>query len=99
MKLFSWLITVPLVIICVLFAVNNRQLVSVDLWPFDYMLSSPLYIMTLGAFFLGFLFGGVWFWMLGLRHRWDKRRLTKEVGKLKTQLTDEKAKSVSVTPT
>lgn len=97
MKILSWLLTLPVLLACVFFAVSNRQDVTVDLWPFDYVLSTPLYVATLGAFFAGLLCGALWFWLINLRHRWDKHRLTKEVDKLKTKLDEEKAKTPAVT--
>lgn len=94
MKIFYWLITVPVILLCVFFAVSNRQDVTVDLWPLDYIMTSPLYVMTLGAFFCGFLFGALMFWVSSLRHRWERHRLSREVAKLKTQLEAEKSKNV-----
>lgn len=92
MKILSWLITLPLLAFCVVFAVSNRQLVTVDLWPLDYVVSTPLYLIALGSLFSGFLLGAAVFWIASLRHRWDKRKLSKQVDKLKTQLSEEKAK-------
>lgn len=86
MKFLSWLITLPIILVCAAFAVSNRQDVTVDLWPFDYVVTSPLYIMTLGAFFAGLLVGSLLFWLSSLKHRWDKRVLKKQVNKLQTQL-------------
>jgi uncharacterized integral membrane protein len=94
MKFTSWLFTIPIIIVCVVFAVSNRQEVTIDLWPLDYIVTSPLYVLTLGFFFCGFLFGSLLFWLTSLRHRWDKRKLSKQVDKLKTQLDDEKSKKV-----
>lgn len=92
MKILSWLFTLPFVLFCVFFAVNNRQIVTVDLWPFDALISTPLYLISLGGLFIGFLLGATFFWFASLRHSWDKRKLTKEVDKLKTKLNEEKAK-------
>lgn len=94
MKFISWLLSIPLLLACVFFAVSNRQDVTVDLWPFDYVLTAPLYIMSLGAFFGGLFLGAMWFWALGLRHRFAKHRLAKEVNKLKTYMPPEQPKTV-----
>jgi integration host factor subunit beta len=76
----------------VVFAVANRQAVSLDMWPFATKIEAPLYILTLGTFFAGFLAGGIGFWLSSLRHIWDKWRMNKKIGRLKGELDGEKAK-------
>lgn len=98
MKFLSWLLTLPLAVLCIFFAVSNRQDVTIDLWPLDAVLVTPLYVITLGTLFSGFLLGALWFWLLNLRHRWDKHRLGKQVEKLTSQLNGEKAKQRTTPP-
>jgi uncharacterized integral membrane protein len=92
MKILSWLLTLPIILICVIFAVTNRQVVALDLWPFVLKLEAPLYVLTLGTFFAGFLVGGLGFWLSSLSHMWEKHRMRKKIGKLKGELDEEKAK-------
>ncbi|NNE84727.1 MAG: LapA family protein, partial [Alphaproteobacteria bacterium] len=44
MKRLRWLITVPLALILIVFAVNNRHLVDVSLWPLGIVISLPLFV-------------------------------------------------------
>ena len=94
MKFHSWLLSLPFLIICVLFAVNNRQEITIDCWPLDYDIKTPLFVITLGGFLLGMIVGAGWLWFAGLRTHWDKRKLSKQVNKLQSILTEEKAKSL-----
>lgn len=99
MKFLSWLITIPVVVFCVLFAVSNRQEVMVDLWPTGYVLGAPLYLISLGGFALGFLLGALIFWLAGLGTRLSRRHLAKEVEKLKKELLEARSKgSSALTP-
>ncbi len=95
MRFISWLFSVLIILVCACFAVSNKQDITVDLWPVGYVITSPLYIVTLGTFFGGFLLGSFLFWMAGLGHRWEKRRLAKQVAKLKLQLEQEVAKNTA----
>lgn len=70
MKYLSWIITLPLLAIAVIFAVNHRQTVTIDLWPLPLAVEPPMYLIVLGAIFVGFLLGGgvVW-WSQGRNRR------------------------------
>ena len=58
MKYILWIITLPLVIIAAAFAVANRGLVEINLWPFE-VLTLPFYLVLLVSLFVGFVLGGV----------------------------------------
>ncbi|MBM3547283.1 MAG: DUF1049 domain-containing protein [Alphaproteobacteria bacterium] len=51
------LVTLPLTLIVIAFAISNRGLVAVGLWPFDVKAEMPIYLLALGALLLGFLAG------------------------------------------
>ncbi|HVY12522.1 MAG TPA: LapA family protein [Alphaproteobacteria bacterium] len=95
MRFLSWLITLPILIFCVVFSVNNRQEVTVDLWPTDYVLSAPLYLVTLGSFLTGFLAGALIFWLVSLHPRWERRRLNAQVARLERELAEAQMKNAS----
>lgn len=63
MKHVSWIVTVPLMVVLVVFAVVNRQSVTLDLWPLDMSLRLPLFILLLGSLFVGLLVGGTAAWL------------------------------------
>jgi uncharacterized integral membrane protein len=73
-KHLSWIITVPLLAIAVIFAVNHRQTVEIDLWPLPIAVAPPFYLIVLGAIFVGFLLGGLVVWWSQGRHRRRERR-------------------------
>jgi uncharacterized integral membrane protein len=95
MRFLSWLITLPVIVLCVLFAVSNRQEVNLDLWPTGYVLTAPLYLISLGCLVLGFFSGALIFWLGGLGARLQRRYLTKEVEKLKRELAEAKTPRIS----
>lgn len=75
MRHLSWIITVPLLVIAVVFAVANRKTVAIDLWPLPVTLEPPFYLVVLVAVFVGFLAGGVVVWLSGGRRRRRAREL------------------------
>lgn len=89
MKLLSWIISIPLLVIGVVFAVVNRQNVDVLVWPFGIELQAPLFLVILVALFLGFLIGGLlaWFSAQATRRR-QKRRQNEQIRSLERQLED-----------
>jgi uncharacterized integral membrane protein len=95
MKFLSWLITLPVVVLCVLFAVSNRQEVNLDLWPTGYVLSAPLFLISLGCLALGFFSGALLFWLGGLGTRLQRHHLSKEVERLKRELAEAKTPRIS----
>ena len=77
MKKLRWLITIPLALILIVFAVNNRHLVDVSLWPLDFIISWPLFIFVYIGVFAGFLAGAVVAWTSAAqRHRRARQRRT-----------------------
>lgn len=91
MKRLSWLITLPVLIVVVVFAVNNRTAVVFDLWPAGLTVALPLYLTVLVAVVVGFIAGGgvVWFSSTPLRRTVRRQRhrlrdLEREVAKQKT---------------
>lgn len=71
MRRFTWIISLPVTIVIVLFAVMNRELVTLNLWPLPWDLAAPLYLLTLGCILFGFLFGLLVMW---LSHSGSRRR-------------------------
>lgn len=69
MKHLTWIITLPLTIAALVFAIANRQSVTLDLWPFEIELSAPLFIVVLLSLFVGFLVGGMIAWFSAGRTR------------------------------
>ncbi len=98
MKFLSSILALLLIIVSVVFAVNNRAVIALDLWPAPYTLNAPVYIVTVGCFFVGFFLGALIFWLSGLGPRWQRRSLAKETERLKTALQEERSKNTTAYP-
>ena len=91
-RVVTAIIVVPLLIVLVLFAVANRQIVTIAVDPFDYehpafALTAPLFILIFVLIAVGMAIGGVlaWFGQRGWRAR--ARRSESEVRALREQLS------------
>jgi len=58
-----WLITLPLAIVLVVFAVNNRGFAEVDLWPLGLVVSWPLFVFVFLGVGAGLLLGWFFAWI------------------------------------
>ncbi len=63
MNRLAWIVTAPIALLVILFALMNRQEVSLSLWPLPWDISAPLFLFTLGAVVFGFLFGALVTWI------------------------------------
>lgn len=95
MKLLHWVVTVPVAVAAVLFAVMNRTPVTIDLWPLPWRIEAPTFLILLGSLAFGLLLGVLLAWLTGgikrrrmreLAH--DNHRLTTELQELRRQAAD-----------
>ena len=96
-KIILAVIVVPLAIVMIVFAVANRQAITVSLDPFDstnpaYSVTLPLFLIIFAILILGVIVGGVAAWLRQASWRRAARRLDNEV----RQLRDEIAKLQSM---
>ena len=72
-----WIITLPLALILVIFAINNRHIIELSLWPFYYTIQWPLYVFLYISLIVGFLIGAFLIWVSGIqvkmRYHWLKK--------------------------
>ena len=99
MKLIHWLVTLPLAIIIVLFAVSNRDGVTVTFWPIPVAIEAPLYLIVLLALAVGFLVGELVAWINGRHHRRHARRRARRIEELERELGATQAKLPKHEPT
>lgn len=82
MKYFLWLITLPLTLVAVVFAIANRHAVMIDLWPLEFEppLELPLFLILLATLLTGFVLGGAVTWLsaAGARGRARRERMRAE---------------------
>ena len=93
MRFFNTFIAVVVTVLVVLFAVSNRQLVTVEIWPFPFQISLGLYAVILLAVLLGFIAGGIGAWMAGGKRRRDHRATRRHVKQLEESLARHMAAS------
>lgn len=77
LRILSWIITVPLALLVLDFALSNRGDVTVSFWPSDLEISLPLSILLLGVWLIGLFMGQLMGWFSSFARRIETRRLKK----------------------
>lgn len=88
MKHLSWIITLPITIVAVVFALSNRQPVVIDIWPLELSLTAPLYLVLLLAALIGFILGGVAMWFTAGRSRKRAREAAAKLREMEGQIAN-----------
>lgn len=91
-KLVFWLVLVPMAIILLMFAVANREPVTVSFDPFSAAqpaasLTLPLFVLIFILVLLGVFIGGIAAWMRQSRYRRSARVLEGDVAGLRREVT------------
>ena len=86
MRLFHWLVTAPLAVVLIVFAVNNRDAVTLSFWPLPVTLAAPVYLIVLLSLLAGFLIGELVAWTNGRRWRRQARHCARRVTELERAL-------------
>ena len=86
MNRVAWIVTLPIALLVILFALMNRQEVSLSLWPLPWDISAPLFLFTLGAIVFGFLFGALVTWLSGGTTRQKLRDTRRELAHSRDEL-------------
>lgn len=100
MRYLSWLITLPLTVLAISFAVSNLTPVPLSLWPLPFQAEVPAFALVLVTLVVGFLAGGLTVWLGQHHHRKAERQHQSRADKLQRELDllrAEKARSVTVT--
>ena len=90
-KLVFWLVLMPLAIIILMFAVANRELVTVSFDPFNSTspaasITLPLFVLIFALVVLGVIIGGVASWLRQSRYRKAARRADSDVYHLRREI-------------
>jgi uncharacterized integral membrane protein len=91
MKRLSLVITIPLLLVLIVFAVSNRQLVELNLWPFFIVQDVPLFLLALGMLAIGALAGAAWMWLPLTRWRLRARSHERRIVELEAALAENRA--------
>jgi uncharacterized integral membrane protein len=80
------LISIPLLIVLIAFALSNQQPVQLGLWPTDIVLSVPLSVAILVAAAIFFVVGAFMTWAGAVASRGRARRAERSVRELRAQV-------------
>ena len=79
MKLFTWIILLPLAALIIVFAVVNRDLTTINLWPLPFVIDLPLFSVIFGGALVGIVWGGIAAWSAAGTTRAKARERAREV--------------------
>jgi uncharacterized integral membrane protein len=74
-------------IVLILFAVSNRETVSVGFWPLPFLADVPLYLVCFLSLVIGALMGLATAWMAGHGKRRELRARRRRIEALERELT------------
>ncbi len=86
MRLLSWLVIALLALFAVVFAVSNRDVVTLTLWPFPFALTTQLYLVVLLTVLFGLLVGLLIGWIASWRVRRAARLRARRIEDLEREL-------------
>jgi len=89
-----FLIGVPVLVLLVLFALSNKQVVTMGLWPTDITVDAPLSVAVLVTSAVFFLAGALMTWGTSLAARARARRAETTVQQLRAQVRTLQARPV-----
>jgi uncharacterized integral membrane protein len=85
-KHISWILTLPLTLVIIVFAVANRHFVPLDLWPLEIVIEAPVFVLVLGGMLTGFLAGALVMWLSGRKLRRRARAARGQLAKLEREV-------------
>ena len=94
MKVLRWIVFALAALVLILFAVSNRQSVTIALWPLPDRAELPLYLLVLGTLLIGFVVGELIAWTGGWRWRREARQSRDRIAALEQELAAERARPV-----
>jgi putative membrane protein len=98
MKYLWWVVLAIVAIVLILFAISNRQTVSLSLWLLPgAAIEMPLYLLVLGTLLLGFIVGELTGWIGGWRWRREARRGRERIAMLEREIEAERARRAAAT--
>jgi len=86
MKQISWIVTIPVTLVVVVFAIANRTTITVNFWPLPWIAQMPLYLVILGSLLAGFLVGAAIAWLSAGRRRQEARATAERLRGLTAEL-------------
>ena len=85
-KRFHWLITAPLLLLLIVFAVANRATATLDFWPLPLSLETRVFLVALVPLVIGFFIGELTGWIGGRSWRKAARHHARRIEELEREL-------------
>ena len=90
-KMVFWIVVAPLAAAIIVFSVNNRENVVLDLWPLDLItVPLPVFSVMLAGIVAGFLAGGLVAWISAGKSRKRARLEAERAKRAENELTEAK---------
>ena len=86
MKLVFWIVAALVAAVLALFAMSNREAITLGLWPLPFELDLPLYLAIIAAMLTGFVAGALCVWSAGRHGRRESRRRGRRIAALEREL-------------
>jgi lipopolysaccharide assembly protein A len=86
LRFLNTLLAIAVALVVVLFAVSNRGMVIVEVWPFPFRIEAGLYVVILLAVLAGFLAGATSAWMGAADKRRELRSARKRMREMEQSL-------------
>jgi len=93
MAYLTLLITIPLTLFTLSFAISNGDEISLGLWPLEQKLTLPGWQFGLGFLGAGFLSGALFVWLLSQKTRFLYWKESRRAARLEKELGDLHAKT------
>lgn len=92
MRAVFWIAVAVIASALVLFALSNRDSVSLGLWPLPFLIQLPLYLLVLATALTGFVVGEVAAWVSDRRRRREIRERGRRIAALERELAATQAR-------
>lgn len=86
MSYLTLIITLPLTVFAILFAVSNSGDVTVGLWPLDQTHTVSIWVFGLAMLGVGFFTGALFVWILGQKTRFLYWKESRRAARLEKEL-------------
>jgi len=91
----SWIVTLPVTLVVVVFALANRHEVTLSFWPFPWSTDLPVFVIVLCCLLVGFLLGAGLLWLSGGPRRRRARHTAERARALADQLAELKRRQAA----
>ncbi len=93
MRILAWLVGIVLGILAILFAVSNREEVTIGIWPFSEGVAAPAFVIALVPFALGLLLGALFAGIGTLRAHWRHQGAARKVRRMEQEMAEMRAQA------